>query len=295
MKRILSSTAGLAVAALACGGLLTGFAASAHAATNPPWEPDANSAGSLTFYNASGTAITGGSTATAPFAAYVEGSAAPRAGDTKATLYGYLPTAKNPGYWSGEELTASTGYPNAAAPAPLKTAALPVTTGSASDESLATLAADLPNGTSATGYKNVYQLRLYTSGPGETKSLTYDSADIQITGSTWSEIYPTSGTPTTTTVTATSKSIKFGGSVTLHATVTPSTATGSVEFFDGKKALKTVALTSAAATLTTTKLAGGSQKISAVYEPDAASSGLAASMSAPVTVSRSRRWRPRSR
>ena len=52
-----------------------GFAGSAFAAGNPPWEPVANppEVGSLTFYNAAGQQITGGSTTAQPFAAYVQG------------------------------------------------------------------------------------------------------------------------------------------------------------------------------------------------------------------------------
>ena len=84
-------------------------------AATPPYEPDpVNVVGGLTLYDAAGNIITTGSINDAPFAAYVQGSAAVRAGDTKATLYGYLPqNGVAPGSWSGEALTASENYPNA--------------------------------------------------------------------------------------------------------------------------------------------------------------------------------------
>ncbi len=97
-------------------GLLAGSGGAALAAA-PPWEPDPSSIGGLTFYDAAGNQITGGNINDAPFATYVQAGAAGRAGDTKATLFGYLP--KNGvaiGAWTGEALSGSPTYPNASAP-----------------------------------------------------------------------------------------------------------------------------------------------------------------------------------
>jgi hypothetical protein len=190
MKRLVTLVAGIAVAAVASGGVLTGLTGSAHAAATPPWEPDHSSVGSLTFYNSAGTKITGGSTSQ-PIAAFTEGGATVRSGDNVATLFGYLPVkGQVPGQWSGEQLSGSTSYPNASAPGQLASASHPVVTGATADETVAQLVADYPNtDTSTDGYAHAYQIRLLTSKPQEGISTTYDSADILVTGSTWSVLY----------------------------------------------------------------------------------------------------------
>lgn len=57
----------------------------------------------------------------------------------------------------------------------------------------------------------------------------------------------------------------YASAVTLTATVTPSTATGSVTFYDGATALGTVALASGSAALTVSTLAVGAHSITALY------------------------------
>ena len=171
--------------ALVSGLLTLGIAAGpASAAGTPPWEPDPDSVGSLTFYNAAGQQITGGNLTDSPIAAYVEGSATVRAGDTVANLYGYLPVnGQSTSEWSGEQLGQSTTFPNTSAPAPLNTSTLPVETGHSGDENLSTLEVDFPqNGTGA--YAGMYQLRLYTNAPHKSQTTTYDSADISVNSST---------------------------------------------------------------------------------------------------------------
>ncbi len=111
----LVTAAGLAIAA--AGVVAPG---AAFAGSSPPWGSDASAVGSLAFYNALGQQITGGSITDAPFAAFVEGTATIRANDTKATLFAYTPkSGQSPGEWSGEQLSSSTIFPNAAAPGAL--------------------------------------------------------------------------------------------------------------------------------------------------------------------------------
>ena len=130
MKKFIRSIALVATATVAAGSLVAGLGGVAHAGTAPPWEPDASSVGGLAFFNTAGQQITGGNLTDSPIAAYVEGASTVRAGDQKATLYGYLPVAGTaPGTWSGEALGSSTTYPNTSAPAPLNTATLPVEEG----------------------------------------------------------------------------------------------------------------------------------------------------------------------
>ena len=263
-------------AVLAATAVLTATVPPAGAASgNPPWEPDANSVGGLVFYNATGQQVTGGNLTDSPVAAYVEGTATIRSGDTKATLYGYSPVALTaPGTWNGEALGSSTTYPNASAPVPLNTSTLPVQTGASGDEDIATLMSDLPNNNaSGSGYENLYQLRLKTTQAGQQPNVKYDSADISInsTAGTWSVVYPAiTSTATTTALTASPTSPQASGtSVTLTATVTPAAA-GTVQFENGTTAIgspQTVNASTGVATLATSALPVGALTLHAVYTP----------------------------
>jgi hypothetical protein len=160
----------------------------------PPWEPDAvNEAGTLSFFDASGHAVTSGDISN-PIAAYAQGSAAIRADDTMAQLSAYTPVngvaAEG---WTGEALTAATPYGTAVTyPGDLAGTALPVVTGAASDETLATYIADVPNTdeSSTDGYAGIYQLRLQTTQPGQSATVQWDAADVMVSGSTWTQVFP---------------------------------------------------------------------------------------------------------
>src|SRR5262245_7810447 len=75
-------------------------------------------------------------------------------------------------------------------------------------------------------------------------------------------------TPTTTALAASPNPSSFGQSVTFTATVSPSLATGTVEFFDGASSLGTAALSGGTAALATSALAVGSHSMTAVYSGD---------------------------
>jgi hypothetical protein len=241
------------------------------ATTTPPWEPDSNSVGGLVFYNSSGNVVTGGNLSDAPIAAYVEGTSIVRSGDTKATLYGYLPIhGQAPGAWSGEALGTSTTYPPASGPSVVTSATKPVETGAVNDENISTLMADFPNSdVSSDGYAHIYQLRLRTSTIGNSPSIKYDSADILISGSTWSVLYTTAATVTTSTGLSLSvgPSTYYGTSVKLTATVTPSDAVGNVQFFDGSNQIGQRALSAGTASLATTSLSDSTHSLTAKFVP----------------------------
>lgn len=280
MNRILRLLAATTVSAslATAGASLAAGVSTAGASTNvrplvsaaaPPWEPDPSSVGAIVFYNAAGQVVTGGNLTDQPVAAYAEGQATVRAGDTTATLYGFLPVdGLTPGQWSGEALGASTAYPNASAPGALATSSLPVETGGDTDESIGQLVADWPNNdTSDDGYAGMYQLRLYTSKAGEGISTDYDSADIEVDKSagTWSVFY--APLPTSTSVRTSATSIDKGQSVTLTATETPAVA-GSVQFYDGSATLGSpVSSSSGTAAYTTTALPAGTDVLKAVFTP----------------------------
>jgi len=73
---------------------------------------------------------------------------------------------------------------------------------------------------------------------------------------------------TTTAVTSSANPSTYGTSVTFTATVTGSSPTGSVEFFDGATSLGTAALSGGNAALSTSALAVGSHSITGVYSGD---------------------------
>jgi hypothetical protein len=255
--------------------------------------------GGLIFYNAAGQQISGGNLTDTPVAAYVGGTATIRSGDTKATLYGYDPVANTAtGTWSGEALGSSTVFPNTSAPAPLNSSTLPLETGSADDENIATLMSDLPNeNSSASGYADLYQLRLKTTQAGMQPNTAYDSADISIdctsgtasdcTAGTWAVVYPAlTDISTTTTLTASPASPQpTGTSVTLTATVSPS-APGTVQFEEGTTDIGSpVTVVSGQAQVTTSTLPAGTDALSAVFTPGefAAYSGSTGTLSYTVT------------
>jgi hypothetical protein len=72
----------------------------------------------------------------------------------------------------------------------------------------------------------------------------------------------------TTNLTSSAGTAKAGNQVTFTATVTPSSATGTVTFKDGNTILSTVTLSNSQATFSTTKLSGGTHSITAAYSGD---------------------------
>jgi Bacterial Ig-like domain (group 3) len=268
LRRAIASASVLAVA----GGVLAASALVAYAATTPPWEPDPNALGSLTLYNSSGQVVTGGSNLAHLFD-YAEASTPDAANGTKATLYFAQPTpGEATGIWLTALGSASTTFPNTSAPAPLNTATNPVVTLAATDADLTNFIASSTAQT-ATGYANVYQIRLETTGAGGTGSQPngqYWEDDILVnpTAGTWSIEYPAQVTPTTTTLTASPATATVGVSDTLTATELPATA-GSVQFENGGTDIGSpVAVNgSGVATLATTFTAAGTESLSAVFTP----------------------------
>ena len=63
-----------------------------------------------------------------------------------------------------------------------------------------------------------------------------------------------------------------GQAVTLSATVSPATATGTLQFFDGASLLGTASVVSGAGSLATSALAAGSHSLTVTYSGDATNS-----------------------
>ena len=267
LRRAISSASVLAIA----GGVLAATASIANAATTPPWEPDAQAVGTLTFYNSAGQVVTGGSNLSHLFDFAVASTPDATAG-TKATLTFAAPA---PGVPTGSFFTAlgsaATNFPNAAAPAPVGTTANPVVSLTAADANLTSFLGQVPAQTAA-GFANVYQIRVSTSGPGGvgTGTSAYWDADILVNPSagTWTQEYPASVTPTATTLSANPSPALTTDSVTLTATESPATA-GSVDFKDGATDLGSapVNASTGVATLSHTFGTAGSQSLTATFTP----------------------------
>src|SRR5271166_2419749 len=95
------------------------------------------------------------------------------------------------------------------------------------------------------------------------------SGDANNAGSTSVVLTQTVKTPTATSVTATPNPSIVGAAVTLTATVSPTTATGTVQFLDGTTVLGTSTLASGTASFGSSTLAQGAHSITSVYSGDA--------------------------
>lgn len=90
---------------------------------------------------------------------------------------------------------------------------------------------------------------------------------------------------TTTTLASSTNPSNFGQSVTFTATVTPQFSgrvTGTVTFYDGTMALKTVALSGGVAKFTTSTLTSGTHSIKATYNGSTSFTGSSASLTQTV-------------
>lgn len=262
--------------------------APASAVTTPTWEPDPGALGSLTFFNAAGTAVTGGADLTHLFD-FAEASTTDANTGLKATLEFAKPVPNTPtGSFPNALASASSTTPNPAAPAPLNTAPNPVATSGDSGANLANFIAGQTANTAA-GFVHVWQVRVVTSGGaggGSNPNAQYWEDDIMVnpTAGTWTEIYPVQGAAAVTTTTALAaspaSSAKQHQSVTLTATVTAmdsSHPAGSVAFSQDGQSLGagTFDATTGIGSLTTTALlpsAPSGTKLTATFTPSDTSS-----------------------
>jgi hypothetical protein len=242
----------------------------ASADTTPPWEPDPNAIGTLSFYDASGNPVTGGADLDHLFDYALASTDDPASGGDFANLEFANPTpSEDSGLWptAADESSAT---PNASAPGALGTSTHPLVTLDSTGAELNAAKGGFAANTTA-GYVNAYQVRLYT-----TDAAQYWEADVLVnTGDgTWVETYPTSGAaPTATSTQLTASPVTSalqGQQVTFTATETAddnSHPAGSVQFYDGNQALGTaVAVDSnGVATVMTSTLLPGTHTIKADF------------------------------
>ena len=117
--------------------------------------------------------------------------------------------------------------------------------------------------------------------PGSHSITVVYSGDTNNSASTSAAVTETITKAATISTLATSPNpATVGQPVTLSGAVSPSTATGTMQFLDGATLLGTVALTNGAASMSTSALAAGSHLLTVAYSGDATNS---ASTSAAVT------------
>ncbi len=282
-------------AALAAAGLAVSFALAGGGAANaagggggstPPWYSQYNSSnapvGGITFYNAQGQVVTGGSITASGLAAYaVADTADPLAPHLKGTLFMYTPVSgENPLTWTGAQLSLSTSYPNTSAPAPISGTTNPVETneGGDTDSTIQSYINDIPNTDTSTtdGYGGNYDVRLRVSGGTGGDTTEFWDAVISVsvtgatstdpggTGGTWTIDYPDYTQNTTTALTANPTTETTSAPITLTATVAPAAdAVGTVSFWNTSTtpptqvgATQTVSATDATASVSATPPTG---------------------------------------
>jgi hypothetical protein len=280
MKRKFRSLAAGTATAVAIAGfsVLAGGGAALAAGgggPTPPWESSISPApaGLITFYNAQGQVVTGGSITANGLGAYAVASTAAPAGYTKATLFIKTPVSgENPGLWSGEQISSSTTFPDSSAPSPIGSTSNPVETNSGSDTSLSSYISSFPNTQTTSGYVGLYDVRLEATGAGLPGLSSYWDTVISVntTAGTWSVDYPDFTQNTTTALAASPASPQTAPAspVTLTATVAPATA-GTVSFWNGSTQVgttQTVTSTNGVATVNTTPPTG-TTAYQAVFTP----------------------------
>ncbi len=165
--------------AIVAGGVLAAGSA-AHAAGSGTPYTDPSAVGYIGLCNKAGQQITSGSITTTPFAWRAVSSVPAKApydeSGRTATLYAFQPRQGiPPGEWSGEQLTSSSRYTNAAHP---------MVAATSGDDSLEDFIQDFHP-----AWNGLLQVRMYLGAPDHPiYSLTYPALDIQVTGNTWHEV-----------------------------------------------------------------------------------------------------------
>ena len=269
------ATVGAVSVALASTGIALPSLASA--AGTPPWQPggggtgssapDANNIGTIAFYDASGAAKTTGST-TSAMAKYVQAVSGTFGTSGSASLFFYTPNSGTaPGGWSGSPINVANTYPVASAPGALGTSTRPVSVEDTTNDLTLDdyLTNNFPNGDANASYQGIYEIRLFTAdGTGH-----YASADVSVSGTTWTQVFPTSVAATTVSMADVSSPITYGAQVQLTATVTPAATAGSVQFKDNGSPVGAAAAVDTGTSHATTTItpAGGSHSYTATFTP----------------------------
>ena len=282
-------TAAVAAAAVLGVAAPISVRAASAAPTNPPWEPDGNAAsfGNIVFYDANGVQVTSGTNLANPFAYAVATMPDNASGATKSSLFFKNPhNGVVPANWGGSQEGGTTTYTALVSPTPANIIALGAANYPVSAQTGASITSWLGGNTPDTtaGYANTIQVVLQNSPGGNlgnhtaywSSDIGYNttSAAIMVDGTTvpamgWAQLFPLVSTSTTTmTSPANGGSTTLGSSVMLTASITPSSAAGTVQFYNGSTAIGSpVTVTSGTASTSTTSLPLGTDSLTAVFNP----------------------------
>ncbi len=307
--RMKSVVAGVSALALAGAGLATAVSAAAYPTTTPAWVAgDTSRNGEIFIYNSSGAQVTGGTDYNALGNYFAGQTTTKTTNATLANLSIAFPDSAvaTPSTWFSAALQPSTAM-TTTSPAP--TAVGPVIAKANWPAGATPIADTLSGGTlsTTTNYQNVFELRMTNSGAGGVNGGgRYWAVDIEFnpaaTGSgtvfdtlqpqAWRVLQAVSTPATTTTVSSATPALGSGTDTTVAptftATVSPSAATGTVQFkvngvnYGSAVAVSAGSATSAAASV----LTAGSKTVTAVFTattPPANTIGYADSTSANVT------------
>jgi hypothetical protein len=276
--------------------------AGAVAPSAPVWEPDTigNPApyASLTFYDATGNVVTGGSNLTDLFAYAVGDSPFNTSGSnhaTKAELsFGTPNHSGDTSTWFASSLSSGTAFPVASGPANLMSdTTTPVYTSDGSGGAGSDLIDNLGTNDGTSGFSHLAQVRLYDTGfqNGTSSAPSYWEADVAYnTGTTaasvvvnantsyavmvpagsWMQVFPFVTSTTTTLTSSLTSPQPSGTNIPLTATIAPAES-GTVQFFDGTTALgNPVTVGGGVADFTDSRPPGtGSHTYEAVFDPTA--------------------------
>jgi hypothetical protein len=259
----------------------------------------------LALYDASGNAVTSGST-TAPLAAFAAAGGSVRGGDEFASLFVHLPQkGAAPGAWPGVQATGTdrfTGSGAVTAPAALSGRPLVRTQ---DGYTLADVVAALPNPEAASpSFVGVYELRLRTSSRIEGVADDYAATWVKVTGTTWTTTTaPVLGgeevpDPVATAVVPTWPArLTYGTAATVAVRVDSDTgtATGTVRLVSGTTQLATATLSptgNATLAIARTALAPGARTLQVVYSGAAGAFEPSSSPTKAYTVAKAATGRP---
>jgi hypothetical protein len=266
MKKVVAGVGALAIT----GGMILASAGAASAAA-PSFEPDPNSVGSLSFYDSSGHVVTTGSINDSPQAAFYAASGGGiQAGDTAGQIAYATPQDGVPtGNWPADTPGSTHNFvAPASLPGDLTGTTNAVIPGASGDFSIATYLGEFP--LASTTNPGILEVRFFTGGNAQ----KYYNADIKITGTTWTQVFPVPVVGTTTTLTSSEPTgATTGDNITFTATETAADSThpaGSVQFKDNGTNIGTgpVAVNaSGVAPLSISTLSNATHTITAVFTP----------------------------
>jgi hypothetical protein len=170
----------LALVPMMAFGAVVAAGSTAHASGSGTPYTDTSAVGYIGLCNKAGQQITSGSINTKPFAWRAVSSQpaqAPYSGAGRtALLLAYQPREGLPaGEWSGDALTASSRYSNAAHP---------MVAATSGDDSIKDFIGEF-----APAWDGLLQIRMYLGAPDSPiYSLTYPAIDIKVTGNTWQAV-----------------------------------------------------------------------------------------------------------